>query len=235
MTAQRVISDSLPQGIDKVSHELGELAGIWGDGAIVKVTDGSAQLIFQSPAFVGTKIDAAEASGSVSYTTNLHATQYRISARRAVINGNVFDVTVATPTEAFDQSLDQFRLTLKLTSPLLIVLASLGGYWLSRRALEPVDEIIQTARGIGGLNLSSRLPVPLPRDELRRLTETLNEMLGRLESNMRRVTQFTADASHELRTPLALLRTTAEVALRRPGGSRTIARSSRALSQPLER
>jgi len=216
VTAQRVISDSLPQGIDKVSHELGELAGIWGDGAIVKVTDGSAQLIFQSPAFVGTKIDAAEASGSVSYTTNLHATQYRISARRAVINGNVFDVTVATPTEAFDQSLDQFRLTLKLTSPLLIVLASLGGYWLSRRALEPVDEIIQTARGIGGLNLSSRLPVPLPRDELRRLTETLNEMLGRLESNMRRVTQFTADASHELRTPLALLRTTAEVALRRP-------------------
>jgi heavy metal sensor kinase len=216
VTAQRVISESLPKGIEKVSHELAELADIWGDGAILKVTDESGQLVFQSPAFAGAKIDAAEASRSASYTTNLNATQYRISARRVSINGPVFDVTVATPTEAFDQSLDQFRLILKLASPLLIVLASLGGYWLSRRALEPVDEIIQTARSIGGQNLSSRLPVPMPRDELRRLTETLNEMLGRIESNMRRVTQFTADASHELRTPLALLRTTAEVALRRP-------------------
>jgi heavy metal sensor kinase len=216
VTAQRVISESSPKGIEKVSHELGELADIWGDGAILKVTDESGHLIFQSPAFAGAKIDAAEASGSASYTANLNAIQYRISARRASINGSILDVIVATPTEAFDQSLDQFRLTLKLASPLLIVLASLGGYWLSRRALEPVDEIIQTARGIGGQNLSSRLPVPLPRDELRRLTETLNEMLGRIESNMRRVTQFTADASHELRTPLALLRTTAEVALRRP-------------------
>ena len=215
-TAQRVISESSPKSIEKVSHELGELADIWGDGAILRVTDESGHWIFQSPAFASAKIDAAEASRSISYTTNLNAIQYRISGRRALINGKVFDVTVATPTEAFDQSLDQFRLTLKLASPLLIVLASLGGYWLSRRALEPVDEIIQTARGIGGQNLSSRLPVPLPRDELRRLTETLNEMLGRIESNMRRVTQFTADASHELRTPLALLRTTAEVALRRP-------------------
>src|SRR3984885_15444606 len=215
-TAQRVISESSPKGNEKVSHELGELADIWRDEAILRVTDESGHWIFQSPAFASAKIDSAEASRSISYTTNLNAIQYRISGRKALINGKVFDVTVATPPEAFDQSLDQFRLTLKLASPLLIVLASLGGYWLSRRALEPVDEIIQTARGIGGQNLSSRLPVPLPRDELRRLTATLNEMLGRIESNMRRVTQFTADASHELRTPLALLRTTAEVALRRP-------------------
>jgi heavy metal sensor kinase len=216
VTAQRVISESSPKGLEKVSHELGELADVWGDAAVLRVTDESGHLIFQSPAFAGAKIDAAEASGSAGYTANLNAIQYRISARKTAINGTVFDVMVATPTEVFDQSLDQFRLTLKLASPLLIVLASLGGYWLSRRALEPVDEIIQTARSIGGQNLSSRLAVPLPRDELRRLTETLNEMLGRIESSMKRVTQFTADASHELRTPLALLRTSAEVALRRP-------------------
>ena len=216
LTAERVISESSSKGTDKVSHELGELADIWGSSAVLKVTDESGQLIFQSPTFARTKIDALEAGNSGSYTANVAAIQYRISARRVYINGRVFDAAVATPTEAFDQSLDQFRWILKLASPLLIILASLGGYWLSRRALEPVDEIIQIARSIGGQNLSSRLPVPLPRDELRRLTETLNEMLSRIEANMRRVTQFTADASHELRTPLALLRTTAEVALRRP-------------------
>jgi heavy metal sensor kinase len=215
-TVQHVVSESLPKGIDKVSHELGELADIWGDGAALKVTDESRSLVFQSPAFAGTKIETAEDVKSGSYSANLNAIQYRISARKAPIGGRTFDVAVATPTEAFDEALDHFRLILKLASPMLIVLASLGGYWLSKQALEPVDEIIQTARSIGGQNLSSRLPVPLPRDELRRLTETLNEMLGRIESSMKRVTQFTADASHELRTPLALMRTTAEVALRRP-------------------
>ncbi len=215
-TAQRVIAESLSKGTEKESHELGELADIWGDGAILKVTDEGGHVIFQSSTFASTKIDALESVNSASYTANVAAIQYRISAQRVSINGQIFDVAVATPTEAFDQSLDQFRWILKLASPLLIVLASLGGYWLSRRALEPVDEIIQAARNIGGQNLSSRLPVPLPRDQLRRLTETLNEMLGRIESSMKRITQFTADASHELRTPLALLRTTTEVALRRP-------------------
>ena len=65
------------------------------------------------------------------------------------------------------------------------------------------------------LNLCRRLEVPKAKDELRRLTETLNAMLGRIESSVKRITQFTADASHDLRTPLSLIRTNAELALRR--------------------
>jgi signal transduction histidine kinase len=65
------------------------------------------------------------------------------------------------------------------------------------------------------MSLGNRLPVPGTNDELQRLSETLNEMLDRIEGAFRRVTQFTADASHELRTPVALIRTTSEVALRR--------------------
>src|SRR5262249_40538741 len=63
-------------------------------------------------------------------------------------------------------------------------------------------------------NLAKRLHVPRTGDELQRLSETLNSMLGRLELSFNRITQFTADASHELRTPLALMRTTTEVSLR---------------------
>jgi len=59
------------------------------------------------------------------------------------------------------------------------------------------------------------LEVPRAKDELRRLTETLNAMLERIESSVKRITQFTADASHDLRTPLSLIRTNAELALRR--------------------
>jgi signal transduction histidine kinase len=64
--------------------------------------------------------------------------------------------------------------------------------------------------------LSKRLEVAPTGDELERLSQTLNEMIARLENAFQKITRFTADASHELRTPLAVMRTTAEVALRAP-------------------
>jgi signal transduction histidine kinase len=125
-------------------------------------------------------------------------------------------VDAAVPTEPFDQALDNFRLMEKRFLPLLVVLASLLGYWLSGRALAPVSRIIESAERVGVRNLSRRLEVPRAKDELRRLTEQVNAMLDRIEASVKRITQFTADASHDLRTPLALIRTSAELALRRP-------------------
>jgi heavy metal sensor kinase len=77
--------------------------------------------------------------------------------------------------------------------------------------LAPVDEISHAAQRISIENLTDRLQVPQTGDQLQRLSETLNEMLSRLEASVRRMTQFTADASHELRAPVSLIRTTAEV------------------------
>jgi heavy metal sensor kinase len=149
-------------------------------------------------------------------TTNLDHLQHRIAMRALEVDGHTFHVRVAVPTEPFDQALDRFRLILQETLPFLVVLASLAGYWLSGRALAPVNAIIETARGVGVQNLSSRLAVPPANDELRGLSETLNAMLARIEASVKRLTQFTADASHDLRTPVALIRTSAELALRRP-------------------
>jgi heavy metal sensor kinase len=104
---------------------------------------------------------------------------------------------------------------LVLLIPAVLAIATGGGWWMSRRALAPVDEITATARSIGESSLSRRLPVPGTNDELERLSVTLNQMLERIEGAFRRVTEFTADASHELRTPIALVRTTAELALRK--------------------
>ena len=102
------------------------------------------------------------------------------------------------------------------TVPLLVVVASLLGYWLSGRSLASVKRIIETAERIGVDNLSQRLEVPRARDELRRLTEALNAMLERIDTSFNRITQFTADASHDLRTPVTIIRTVAEVTLRKP-------------------
>ena len=64
------------------------------------------------------------------------------------------------------------------TVPALLALSALGGYFLSRQALRPVDEIAAAARSISVMNLSERLPVPATNDELQRLSETCNAMLG---------------------------------------------------------
>jgi heavy metal sensor kinase len=145
--------------------------------------------------------------------------------------GKTYIVQLAYPLDDFNGALNRFRRILFLSSPLFLLLASAGGYWLSRRALGPVDQITREARSISAQNLSSRLAVPRTGDELQRLSEILNGMLERLEQAFRRVTQFTADASHELRTPVALMRTRAEIILRK---SRSEEEYREALRQILE-
>jgi heavy metal sensor kinase len=144
-------------------------------------------------------------------------------------------VQLAYPLDDFYEALDRFRRVLFLSSPLLLLLASAGGYWLSRRALAPVDQVTREARSISAQSLSSRLVVPHTGDELQRLSETLNGMLERLEQAFRRITQFTADASHELRTPVALMRTRAEIVLRRSRSEEEYRETLRQILEDLQR
>src|SRR5882762_5582465 len=215
---ERILVRTAPKGMDEVKEELNELGSAWAGAALLEVSDGDGKLIFQSEPFRRPygAIPPMKKGEITFYTLNLDSLQYRIATCAAEINGQTFRIRAAVPTEPLDQALDRFRLILKETLPFLVVLASLAGYWLSGRALAPVNAIIETARGVGVQNLSSRLAVPPANDELRRLSETLNAMLARLEASVKRITQFTADASHDLRTPVTLIRTSAELTLRRP-------------------
>jgi heavy metal sensor kinase len=125
-------------------------------------------------------------------------------------------VQIGMPLHEYYEMLDHFTWSALLASPALLLLASLGGYWMSRRALAPVDQITTAAAEIEAQNLSRRLRLSGTGDELDRLSETLNSMFGRLETSFRRMAQFTADASHELRTPVAIIRTTVEVTRAKP-------------------
>jgi signal transduction histidine kinase len=130
-------------------------------------------------------------------------------------NGEAFALNVGAPVGEVQHTLDLLRLLLASLIPVVILIACGGGVWLSRRALKPVVEATEAAHSISIENLSARLPVPQTADEIARLSEVLNAMLARLESAVATLSHFVADASHELRTPLAVIRTTAELALRR--------------------
>jgi heavy metal sensor kinase len=169
-------------------------------------------------------VDAAPSTGVPSegalQTASLHGQPYRLLSQPISVGGQRFTVQVAAPLDELEEGLYDSLWFLLPAFPLTLSLATFGGYWMSRRALAPVDDIARVAKSITADDLGRRLPIPASRDELARLAETFNEMIGRLESSFRKITRFTADAAHELRTPLAVIRTTAEVALLEGAGRR---------------
>jgi heavy metal sensor kinase len=107
----------------------------------------------------------------------------------------------------------ELLLGLLLALPVAIAIAALGGHWLARRALGPLDRMARHAETLTADTLGARLPVENPDDELGHLARVFNLSLARIEQSFTQLQRFTADASHELRTPLTAIRTVGEVAL----------------------
>jgi len=125
-------------------------------------------------------------------------------------------LVIGASLEDREEALDGLLAQLLVVGPLALLLTSLAGYFLAGAALRPVEAMRRRASEISSERAGQRLPLPAAHDEIRRLGETLNEMLARLEAGLARERRFVADASHELRTPLSSLKTELELALRRP-------------------
>ncbi|WP_051471165.1 ATP-binding protein [Patulibacter minatonensis] len=121
---------------------------------------------------------------------------------------------VAEPRDDRDRELDKLATLLLVSLPGALILSSLAGYVVAGAALAPVERLRSRAAEISDTDLGDRLPRPGTGDELDRLAETLNSMLGRLQGALEHERQIVGDASHELRTPIAVLRTRVDVALR---------------------
>ena len=114
---------------------------------------------------------------------------------------------------ASNRALQQFR-RYSFWSLAFLFLASVGiGWLLAERALRPIGRITRVARRIGATDLTERIQLVGPRDELSELADTFDEMLGRVEMAFESQRSFIHEASHELRNPIAVIRTNVEVAL----------------------
>jgi signal transduction histidine kinase len=125
-------------------------------------------------------------------------------------------VAVASPLDSAQRSADELGNGLWLLTAFLTLLVGALAWVIAGRALRPVEAIRTEVLAISGTTMHRRVPVPPGRDEVRRLAETMNEMLDRLEAASARQREFVSDASHELRSPVATMRTDLEVALRDP-------------------
>jgi signal transduction histidine kinase len=207
--------DLKPGELDDELQEYGQLTA---GEALLEVIEGSNRVLYR-PAIPGwAEVRLADpVSTDLIFRDRVSQNRpYRVGARSFVVHDQPYRVIAAIPMGPAYAAWRRFGWVLALVLPGIGLAAAAGGYWISGRALAPVDRITRTVQAISLRSLDRRLEVPGPEDEIRRLAVTFNEMLTRLQSSVADVVGFTAEASHELRTPVSLIRTTAEIALSRP-------------------
>jgi signal transduction histidine kinase len=132
------------------------------------------------------------------------STEYLVLRASTPLSGTrAIAILVGTAFDPYGQ-LSSLALTLILTAFIVLGISLVGGYWLSGRMMQPVQDITRMAQEIHANDLTRRLSLR-KNDELGELADTFDRMLDRLEDAFQRQRQFTADASHDLRTPLTII------------------------------
>jgi signal transduction histidine kinase len=203
------VVESDADGPGEVEEELVEYVMALPESRFTQVRDSTGSLVYPDQ----TALSAGAVVAGFS-NAQWEEVPYRVLTRDITVLGQSFEVRLASSLQSLVLVRERLAASLLAAAPLALVLCSGGGFFIARRALSHLDRMAATAAGITVGNLSSRIDVPATGDALERLALTINEMLERLETSVRRIERFSADASHELRTPLTVIRTTAELALR---------------------
>ncbi len=208
------------QSIEDLKHDFASIYSIKDDGKWLQVIDQDGNWLYRSNRMIAENpaLPPPDHLPALGVVTEFHqGTRYvRALAYPIQVRDKKYSVQTGIALNKSMVLLKNFGIDLLMLTPVVILLAAIGGHWMSRKALLPVRLLATEARRINDRNLDIRLPVSEAKDEITDLSQTLNEMLERIDKAFASVRAFTGNASHELRTPIALLRTEIEVALYRP-------------------
>ncbi|UCE40368.1 MAG: HAMP domain-containing protein [Candidatus Aminicenantes bacterium] len=204
---------------DVIRNSGGDICDLYhlGQGIMFQVTT-EGKPVYQTEAWTDALWTSSLSEAQMNPYGSLRAdeTQFFRLKRGSVPEYN-FEIIFAFEASDSLKNIKSLVLILVVGIPAALLLALIGGYFLAGRALSPVQAITRKAQDITAENLSERLPVRNPHDEIGHLAAVFNDTLGRLESSFEQLRRFTADASHELRTPLTSIRSVGEVALKKSG------------------
>ena len=215
--ASVVIDDEGPT-LANVPRNLGDDA----DEAFVRVFGSAGQLrdsdteLARRLPVAKDRVEAALAGRSRTYEVDGAGESYRVTATPIRAGTNVVGaLEVGISRSDTDEALGTLLVLLLIAVPVTVAVALLGGLLIAGRALRPIIDMTNLARGMSVDALDQRLHYDGPHDELGHLADTFNRMLDRLDAAFQRQTQFTGDAAHELRTPLTAIQGQVDVALQR--------------------
>ena len=207
---ESALNESVDEGLVLRLSDASQLAAGGGGTGITNTEEGFTEITTRPVPLGTTEIDALPIRGRQGEGP------FRVRTVAVRTPNGLRRVSVGASLADRDETLGEVLAQMAIAGPVALLLASLLGYWLAGAALRPVERMRAEAAAISASEPGRRLPSGDARDEIARLSETLNEMLARLERAIERERSFVADASHELRTPLARLQAELELALRRP-------------------
>jgi heavy metal sensor kinase len=209
-----------PRTFEQIRGDFEEVYDFKDEGKYLQVRDEAGHWIFRSKRMIAMNPALPAPAGLpgggqiAEFKQGIH--RVRVLDYPATVRGTRYSVQTGIAIDKSTALVARFRNDMLLLTPLVILLAAAGGHMMSRKALQPVAALSAEAQRINDRNLDLRMPVPCAKDEIFDLSQTLNQMLERIDKAFASIRTFTGNASHELRTPITLLRTEIEVALYRP-------------------
>jgi len=193
-------------------------------GAVIEIYDAARRLVYSSSLSEQKRLPLTDGMWGAArrQKANIVMSELADGSEIRVLTKPVFDrqtlvyvIQVGSASREAESSLQNALLLNAIFIPAAILLVSVGGWWLTRRALVPLQTVMQTAHRISGGELSHRIEAAGYSEEIRELADAFNQMTERLETSFRQVSDFSDNVSHELRIPLSILRGQTEVSLRR--------------------
>ncbi len=226
VTAQRrVLTSNLDESLEQVANELssapslptGTLSGFGDDDSFAQVVGADGTVLAATANLAGKESvldpvpDVIRPQLRTLDGPPHDEARFRVRTQRVAGSQPGAIVHVGGTLDDIDESTRTLARSLAVTTPTLALLLAALIWGLVGRTLRPVESIRAEVEGIGGRELSRRVPEPGTGDEVDDLARTMNAMLARLEESAERQQRFVADASHELRSPLTRMRTELEV------------------------